>query len=165
MPALDSRRGLIEAGFQGFAKLVFLQEAFHKQVPKVAGLFAIVRESDSPPEFLELPQARALPPNAWRVDTEHLRNRWVPDSSVLYLGAAGPDHRDHSLRDAISRLDWPSIHQTSALTHHGQLIWYLRGSQELEAAWCTEPSLSLEEALAAFAESHGRVPFGNASAA
>ncbi len=165
MPVLDSRQHLVAYGFQGFTKLCFLQEAFLKQVPEQPGLFAILRKDDADPGFLELPEARALPPSAWRIDTASLRSRWIVDASVLYLGEASQASREHSLRDAIRQLCWPSKHQTSPLTRHGQLVWYVRGSQEFEAAWCVAPTHSFDQLLEEFEGAHGAVPFANTSPA
>jgi hypothetical protein len=165
MPILDSREHLIAFGFRGFTKICFLTEAFLKQVPEEPGLFAILREQDASPEFLELPQARALPPSAWRIDIARLKPRWITNTSVLYLGEASATSRDHLLRDAIRRLCSPSKHQTSPVTRHGQLVWYIRGSQEFEIAWCVTPSHSLDQVLEDFAGVHGSVPFANTPAA
>jgi len=164
VPVADSSENLVAMGFRGFVKLCYLREVFYKVAPAEPGTFAILRRTDTPVSFVEVPE-KPLAPQVWRISAKDLKSRWVSGVPVVYLGDAGPGRREPTIRKAIRRLYTPSEHQTSPLTHDGQLVWYIRGAEELEAAWCVNASESLESILFDFAEIYKRLPFANSPAA
>ncbi len=153
------RAGLAAFGFDGFVTFVELWNMWLDLVPRTAGVYAVLRESDEPPEFRsESPGGRfkGRDPTA---PIETLGAMWVDGVQALYFGKA---------EDLQRRLrQYARFGKGEPVGHWGgRYIWQLADSADLVVAWkrC-DPSVSARslesELLHAFVDSHGALPFAN----
>lgn len=133
-------------------------------LPNARGVYAILRDSPTPPEFM----ARSTAPLYRGVDPsrpiDELQRHWVPGAQVLYFGRArGPGVRA-LLKQRIKR--YLRFGNGRVVGHWGgRFIWQLRDHAGLRVAWKvtgdTDPA-PIEAALqAAFVERYGALPFAN----
>jgi hypothetical protein len=90
------------------------------------------------------------------MDPGLLRDRWIADTPVIYIGKA-----DHLRRRLRAYLDFgaglPKSHWG------GRYVWQVQGSDALLVAWREDPEPLRREAilLAAFVRQFGALPFAN----
>ena len=158
-------RGFLEAeGFQGFFAVGQLHAEGCEGLPNEPGVYAMIRESLAPPEFLAnnvAPIYRGQDPTQ---PIEVLSERWVPGVQVLYLGCApGPGVRA-LLRQRVKR--YLRFGHGRVVGHwSGRFVWQLRDHAALRVAW---KATDAEDArptearlLARFSERYGVFPFAN----
>lgn len=149
--------------FSGWVRFDDLPSA---DVPRGPGVYVVVRDTDVPPEFLDV-----SPAGHWkgRDPTEpiaDLRDRWVPASRVIYIGKANVGRRGR--RGLRRRLDEYRRYGAGETVAHsgGRRIWQLVDHADLLVAWRETPDADTAEAessmIAAFRKRHGRLPFANA---
>lgn len=124
-PDTWDREGLEARGWEGFTPLATLDS---REVPAVPGVYVVLRDDVSEPEFLpERPQASDR--QAYSYTGSDLRSRWVLDASVLYIGQAGT-----SLRTRLRQ--YRRFGEGSGLNHKGgRSIWHLADADRLTVAW------------------------------
>ena len=159
-----SRRFLEARGFVGFRAAGQLHAERCEGLPNLRGVYAVLRDSPTPPEFLPrstAPAYRGVDPTR---PVEELEARWVPGARVLYFGrASGPGVRS-LLKQRIKRL--LRFGNGRVVGHWGgRLLWQLRDHGALRVAWKptgdAEP-IEVEAALQAeFFEHYGARPFAS----
>lgn len=156
---------LRETGFQGFHSVSHLQRTRCLEVPVERGVYALVRDTDLPPEFMERSVAGRYRRNDPTVAVDELRAKWVEGAQVLYLaGARGPGVRN-LLQQRIKRCI--RFGQGRVVAHWGgRYVWQLRDHIALRVAWrcatAAEDPGALEAALLdGFMARHDRLPFAN----
>jgi len=133
-------------------------------LPNEPGVYAVIRESVAPPEFL----ARSVAP-VWRAQdptepVETLRERWVPGAQVLYIGRApGPGVRSR-LRQRVKR--YLRFGHGRVVGHwNGRFVWQLRDHAALRVAWKATDLEDVRPTEARlqnrFREHYGVTPFAN----
>jgi hypothetical protein len=157
------RQDLAEKGFEGFVRFADLPGA---AVPRAAGVYVVIRESDAPPDFVPVSHAGRFKGRDPTVPIDVLADKWVNGAHLLYVGKAGSSEGGN--RGLRRRLDeYRKFGEGRAVGHNGgRYIWQLRDSSELLVAWrVTPPGVSpreVEKALmAAFTAHNGRRPFAN----
>ena len=158
-------RAFLEAeGFEGFFTVGQLHAEGCEGLPNEPGVYAIVRESLDPPEFLSrsiAPIYRCQDPTR---PIDELKQRWVPGAQVLYLGCArGPGVRS-LLRQRVKR--YLRFGHGRVVGHWGgRFVWQLRDHSALRVAWkaagAQDPAQAEAHLLARFHEQHGVLPFAN----
>jgi hypothetical protein len=155
-----TREGLAARGFEDF--VVFRGIALNR-VPKEPGVYAVLRENDSRPDFLPRNPAgrfKGLDPT---VPVAELEEGWPEGAHCVYIGKADAgSHRDRHLRQRIKEFrrygdGHPVGHQG------GRRIWQLADADEFVIAWLVtaDPEQVEGELLRAFVAEHGRRPIGN----
>lgn len=142
-----TRDGLEAAGFKGFHHLYERREERFAEVPEGPGVYAVLRESERPVEFVD-PDGNGA-----------LAERWVPDAQVVYIGRAD------TLRRRLSRLAVKGAGRAVA-DWSGRVIWQIGDTESMTVAWLgTLPDDSGKlraRLLDSFSAQHGgRPPFGN----
>ena len=160
----DEETTLRRSGFHGFLKIIYLREAFVKQPPAEPGAYVVLRTEDAEPAFDGYPKRLSRTHKKQKLDPAALKKRWVPGASLLYVAETEAGQRDHTLRDAIYHLCWPSTDPHNPLHGPGRLIWYVPNAQELLVAWSTEIRASAQ-LISLFHEHYGTMPFANERAA
>ena len=155
---------LREAGFRGFRSVSHLQRTRCLDVPVERGVYAVVRDTEVPPEFL----ARSV--GGWfrhqdpSVDVDVLKEKWIEGAPVIYIGRArGPGVRA-LLQQRVKR--YVRFGQGKVVAHWGgRFIWQLRDHVALQIAWLPTPDedpATREAALLdEFVLRYRRLPFAN----
>ena len=143
-----------ELGFTGFIKVKELHIA--SPIPPCNGVYIVVRDSHTPPQFLYKGMAGFFKEKDPNVPIETLEQKYVASSQVVYIGKA------KNLRKRISEL---IRFGNGAKVGHwgGRFLWQLADAQDLLIAWCpcSFPRETERCLLTAFEEAHGALPFAN----
>ena len=150
VPAAWNRLELERVGFVGFVPLIGMDRT---QLPRRHGVYVVVHQLDQEPEFLDSNVIDKWPP----YQSAHLRERWLTDAPVVYIGKAEGKVGLHLRVGAFSR---------QATNHSGgRSLWQLEKSQDLLVAWLETPgesALAVEQRyLQAFKAEYGSYPFAN----
>jgi len=158
-------RAFLEAqGFEGFVATGQLHAERCERLPNQRGVYAVLRESPWPPEFVPrstAPAYRGVDPSR---PIAELEARWVPGAQVLYFGrACGPGVRS-LLRQRVKR--FMRFGHGRVVGHWGgRFVWQLRDHAGLVVAWKPTPEADpaqVEASLqAGFVRHYGVMPFAN----
>lgn len=164
-PSAGSRAELEALGFTGFARTGQLHAERCEPVPDATGVFAIVRDATTAPEFM----ARSTAP-VWRgMDptrpADELLARWVAGAQVLFVARAAGTGVRGRLHQRIKRL-LRFGHGRVVAHWSGRFVWQLRDHSGLRVAWRECASAADAEALEAmllerFVSRFGARPFAN----
>jgi len=130
-------------------------------IPSNSGVYIILRLKDSEPEFLERGTGglfKRTEPRDPNVSIDELRDNWVPDEAIIYIGKAT------SLKSRLG--SYLRFGEGKFATHWGgRYIWQLKDSRELLVCWKEtdeNPRVVEEEMIAQFKKEHGgKRPFAN----
>jgi len=147
-------------GFEGFISVEDLMQS-RKMIPSYNGVYIILRLKDSEPEFLEQGTGgffKKKEPRNPNVSIDELRDNWVPDEAIIYIGKAT------SLKSRLG--SYLRFGEGKFATHWGgRYIWQLKDSRELLVCWKEtdeNPRVVEEEMIAQFKKEHGgKRPFAN----
>lgn len=151
---VTTRAELREIGFEGFVRFADLPVV---TVPTTQGVYAVLRCTPEPPEFLPRNPAGAIRGDP-SVSPESLATAWVKSVEVVYFGKA---------TQLARRLDAYRRHGLGSRARHwgGRYIWQLADADELLVAWKTTPGTdpaSVEsDLIRRFVEATGQRPFAN----
>lgn len=152
-----SRSHVEGLGYTGFTGVAVLRRERCRTAPDRPGTYLVLRPAATTGVI------RASSVGGWfkgrnpTVPVDVLRERWVSDADVVYVGMAGT-----SIRERVrSLVDYgggkPVGHQG------GRYLWQLEGSDDLLVAWreSDQPREDERVLLDAFAAAHGTLPFAN----
>jgi len=151
---VTTRAELRDIGFEGFVSFADLPAT---TIPATQGVYAVLRCTQEPPEFLPRNPAGAIRGDP-SVSPEALATAWVNGVEVVYFGKATRLQR---------RLEEYRRHGLGGRARHwgGRYIWQLADANELLAAWRTTPGTdpaSVEsDLIRRFVEVTGHRPFAN----
>lgn len=154
--SLTSLVTIKESGFLGFRTTAHLIESRCAEITRAPGVYLVLRERNAPPRFLGRSPAGHFKGKDPTESLATLRENWVPNTPVLYIGKASSLRR--RLREYMRYGDGEPVgHQG------GRLIWQLEDSRELLVCWREQPApRETEKALIArFKREHGSRPFAN----
>lgn len=121
------------AGFEGFVPVEELWSRGTRGIPCEAGVYMVVRVSDMVPEFLEKGSGGHFKHRDPNVSLEELKQNWVNNTSVLYIGKA------ISLCDRIG--SYLRFGKGKAAGHYGgRYVWQLSDASALLFCWMTTPA-------------------------
>lgn len=152
---LYSRAWLQSLGFGGFLPVSSLQRSLNT-VPSGPGVYAVVREATTPPEFLPTSGGGWFKEKDPTVPAEVLRGKWHVGTPILYVGKAD------SLRARIRAL--VRFAAGEPVGHWGgRYLWQVEGSQTFLVGWREgdDPRELERQLLADFAAHFGGLPFAN----
>lgn len=153
------RVALENNGFQGFFTIRELRNGRIDGVPKVAGVYAVLRELDTPPMFLDKNPGGRFKRKNPTVSKEKLQSNWIDGVHVIYIG------KGNQLQRRIQQyLDFGA---GMPIGHWGgRLIWQIENSDDFIIAWklveVGETARNLElKLLDEFEKIYRRLPFAN----
>lgn len=159
-----TRDGLTALGFRGFDSVRGLGGTESSSVPDGGGVYAVLRESDDPPQFLTRSTGGWFKGEDPSVPVPVLRAKWVDGAVVLYIGKADlGKNNDRGLSVRLGELldfgaGCPIAHKG------GRYLWQVRGSSEFVVCWLEDPTPRASEKtlIAEFKAAHdGARPFAN----
>ena len=154
---------LTKEGFSGFVSVKELMEN-KNLAPNLMGVYAIIRNSSSKPKFLVKGSGGFHKGEDPNVDVAELKNNWIENSDILYIGKAGSIGKKATLR---SRLDqYMRFGQGCNVGHKGgRYIWQLEDHLDLTVCWKAtqeEPRDVEARMIQSFKDEHQeRRPFAN----
>lgn len=165
-PDLDFKSidNLRHNGFSGFVSVAALRQDL-TQIPDIRGVYMVVRQIGNRPQFRTTESGGHYKGTDPNVPIEKLRRNWVEETCVLYIGKAGDEHSQATLRSRLRQ--YLQFGAGKSRSHKGgRYIWQLEDAEDLLFCWKPLPSGNppKEETalLAAFkCQYEGRLPFAN----
>lgn len=159
-----NRESLESLGFEGFLPLAGLSTF---AVPRLPGVYVVLRPGTEPPQFLAQSIAGRFKGIDSTVDTEVLRAAWLDDVEVLYIGKARAGSRSNGLRRRLSQ--YRRHGEGKPVGHRGgEYVWQLADSSHLLVCWKTAPDEAVSALetylIESFRSDYGRWPFANRKA-
>ena len=154
-----THEGLDAAEFDGFIRIA---DSGGNVVPEQPGVYVVLREKDTNPEYLtegswrDGPDAR--PPYA----VGKLARKWVRGAVVVYFGATEAEGR--TLRERVGELR--DFGAGMSLDHHGgRAMWQLADRTDLVVAWriaaWNEAAPQRNRLLREFRTANRKLPFAS----
>lgn len=157
-----TRTGLSARGFVGFESF---KDIDLSHVPTAAGVYVVLRESDSQPVFLGQSPAGWFKGQDPTVPVADLAAGWPNGAHCVYIGMAGPGKTGRrGLRKRIT--EFRQFGDGQPVGHRGgRRIWQLGDADDYIIGWMPTPGLDPaaveEDLLKSFVAVHGKRPIGN----
>ncbi len=164
MNYLELKKELENDKFQGFVTIKELT-ANPSKAPKEPGIYMILRNTNDSPEFMEVGTGGFFKGKNPNVLISELKNNWVDDTPIMYIGQAGGSESNAKLLDRLKK--YMKFGQREPVGHWGgRYIWQLKDSQELIVCWKpltdNDPRKIENELILKFKQEHnGMRPFAN----
>jgi hypothetical protein len=158
------RASLEGVGFEGFLAVQQLNENNYEGIPKKPGVYVLLRRGIGPRTFCTPSKAGWHKGKDPTIDLTELGERWVEGVSVVYIGKAGKEGSNATLRQRLR------AYLRSGLGHSaghwgGRAVWQLADQAELIFAWRSTPAADApkleSELLLHFHRLHDKLPFAN----
>lgn len=162
--SLNSVPGLQKRGFVGFVSVDDLRNGNRNNIPAIPGVYLVLRDCVSRPEFLEEGTGGHFKGKNPNVEIARLKNEWVERALIVYVGQSGSKSKG-TLKRRIGQLI--RFGQGRRVAHHGgRLIWQLRGTDRLLVCWKEmaddDPKEFKTDLIKEFKSKHGgQRPFAN----
>ena len=155
---------LVREGFEGFRTVAQLYADGCDEIPNLRGIYAVVRESLDPPEFMPKSPAAHFRDTDPTIPIDELEKLWVAGAQILCFGRArGPGVRS-LLRQRVKRY-LRFGHGRHVAHWGGRAIWQLRDRSALRVAWKPTPKVDPARAEGEyqdrFERHYGALPFAN----
>jgi len=163
---MSNERKILQAqGFEGFISMGELMNGARMQIPAQMGVYVVLRENQSAPQFLTEGTGGFFKGKNPNVSIAELKENWIDGTSIIYIGKAGGDGSSATLN---KRLEQYLRFGKGANVGHwgGRYIWQLADSKDLVVCWKTLTTGSPREVehqmIAEFKANHaGNRPFAN----
>ena len=158
-------RCLRKLGFVGFVRMGSLQNRISLDViPDAKGVYLILRNRKDRPRFRKTSTGGHFKGKDPTVPVATLKDRWVKNTVVLYVGKAGGQESRATLRSRIEQ--YVRFGRGQPVGHRGgRYIWQLEDSDELVLCWKptprSEPRELEKRILKEFETEYGQLPFAN----
>ncbi len=155
----DTITGLQNQGFEGFLTVADLRGGNFGDIPEVPGVYILVRECRSYPDFLEVGTGGHFKNRDPNKSVAELKKEWVEVALIVYIGQTS-----RGLRERIDELI--KFGEEEPIGHWGgRLVWQLKDAERLQVCWKelkeADP-LSVEKKLIqAFRAQYKARPFAN----
>jgi len=152
-------------GFSGFASISYLQESECIDVPIIRGVYLVLYIPNTKPIFLEESVGGHFNGNNPTVSIERLNNKWINNVKVIYIGKAGGENNQATLRSRIGC--YMRFGQGTPVGHWGgRFIWQIANSNSLKICWKPTPNenpreIESELILEFKRQNNDRLPFAN----
>jgi hypothetical protein len=160
-----NREFLQAQGFEGFKTMGELMDGARAQVPAQKGVYVVLRESESSPQFLSEGTGGHFKGQNPNVPISELKGNWVEGTPIVYIGKAGGTGSSATLNKRLGQ--YLRFGQGANIGHWGgRYIWQLADSRDLVVCWKTltddDPREVEHQMIAEFKAAHaGKRPFAN----
>lgn len=160
---VDDLNDLRKAGFTGFITIEELKTST-KDVPQQAGVYLVLRDIESEPEFLDINPAGLPDGKKPTQEVTKLKKKWVEGARILYIGKSGGSNKKATLRSRINQFVQFGL-GLSDQHWGGRYVWQLKDSHQLLLCWKitgeNDPIETKQSLMNEFQEQHGTKPFAN----
>ncbi len=161
-PKDQSIKMLRENGWEGFHRIGSFSPPY-RNIPDVKGVYLVLCPSSQCPKILPKSTGGWFKGKDPTVSGTQLSERWVDETSVLYIGKAGGSGASTLRRRLRSYLKFGN---GQAVGHWGgRYIWQLSNSADLALCWKQMPHGDPEQEevqlLTTFFTRFGKLPFAN----
>jgi hypothetical protein len=154
-----------KADFSGFRKMDELF-ADSSMIPKTKGVYFVLYTVNKPPAFLTVGTGGYFKDQNPNVPVARLKENWVDNTIVIYIGKAGKDGSSSTLQSRLREFFWfgkgGDVGHTS-----GRFIWQLKNSKDLVVCWKTlptqDPRTVEADLIRQFVSEFGKRPYANLS--
>lgn len=152
-----------EAGFLGFKSVRELMVDC-SEIPTIKGVYLVLNIDKYPPSYLEVGTGGHFKGKNPNVSHDRLRDNWVENTIVLYIGKAGGDTRGATLKSRLKQ--YFGFGSGKNIGHWGgRYIWQLATSSDLIVCWKPmlhdNPRDEEQRLIAQFVTQFGKRPFAN----
>ncbi len=154
---------LKKAGFIGFKTI---QELFvdSSQLPAMKGVYLVLSLNKQTPSYLQVGTGGHFKGKNPNVSIEELKNNWVEKTLVVYIGKAGNENSNATLKSRMKQ--YFGFGQGKNIGHWGgRLIWQLAASNNLLVCWKSLPNENPrtyeKQLIKDFKHEFGMRPFAN----
>lgn len=160
----DNVQDIRNEGFKGFRTAEELMESKCSPVPKVPGVYFVIRHNESPVIFLQKSIGGRFKGENPTVTIDELKNNWVKNSIVLNIGKAGGRDSKATLQSRLWQ--YMQFGMGKPIGHKGgRYIWQIKDSNKLIICWKellnVEPVSIEKEYISKFKGIYGCRPFAN----
>ena len=165
MTIMMNRELLQAQGFEGFRTIGGLMNGVRTLIPAQMGVYVVLRESESAPQFLSEGTGGFFKGRNPNVSIAELKANWVEGAQVVYIGKAGGFGSSATLQKRL--LQYLHFGQGVNVGHWGgRYIWQLADSRDLVVCWkklANEDPRDVERMMIQeFKTAHtGKRPFAN----
>ncbi len=150
-------------GFEGFIPIRELKRDV-SVIPNETGVYLVLNMKLGKPEFIRKGTGGFFKNKDPNVPIAILEENWVEDSPVIYIGKAGGNSNNATLRSRINQ--YVRFGQGYQVGHRGgRYIWQLKDANDLKVCWRVikniEPEEKEFELLTLFRQQFGKLPFAN----
>lgn len=133
-------------------------------IPEKRGVYFILYTNKTNPEFVTVGTGGHFKGRNPNVPINTLKENWVSNTSVIYIGKAGSITGSATLKSRLKQ--YFRFGQGKPVGHWGgRLIWQIKNSENLILCWKTlkneEPRTIESELIQQFVSKYGKRPFAN----
>ena len=166
LAGIATKLDLLAQGFVGFKTVRELRKSIiRSEELNQRGVYAVICQPNYKPTFIDPEKTRQNHNVITPWSLEKLQKKWVSGVEVLYIGIAGTDIKQCSLRRRITDLIRHSQGKTTKQGPHrgGELLWQLKGSENFEVGYLPTKTAKKEETrlINLFYLKTGKLPFAN----
>ncbi len=152
-------------GWKGFKSIATLKDSV-SSVPKVMGVYMVLRLSDEAPNFIKPGTGGFFKGEDPNVPISDLKQKWNDRSPIMYIGKAGGSGQSSTLNSRLSQ--YMKFGSGKNIGHRGgRFIWQLSDADRLIVCWLPttlEPEGVEFNLLKEYSLHHGgKLPFANIS--
>jgi len=151
-----------ELGFEGFSPISELILSNLAGVPRLPGVYVVLRECSDTPKFLDVGTGGHFKGKNPNVSISELTDNWASDAATIYIGKAGGQKSASNLAKRIG--SYLKFGTGQPVGHWGgRLTWQLADALDLVICWKTDEFAERLEAelIDDFYQLYGKLPFAN----
>jgi len=161
----DNIEEMKDFGFKGFETVETLMMYECSQIPKQMGIYFVLN-NNSIPSFLQQSVGGHFKKRNPTVSIGDLKDNWVDDTFVIYIGKAGGSTSNATLHSRLKQ--YMRFGEGDPVGHWGgRLIWQLTNNRDLTICHKTlstsEPRDEEKKLILDFETKYGKMPFANLS--
>ncbi|MEH7224460.1 hypothetical protein V7112_11695 [Bacillus sp. JJ1566] len=159
----NNLKSIKDYGFEGYIPVSQLMQD-HSIIPHIRGVYMVLYTPDYSPEFLMEGTGGFFKGKDPNVPLEELKDNWVNDTKVVYIGKAGGEKSSATLNSRIKQ--FLKFGSGKNVSHFGgRLIWQIENIDDLIICWkelpVDNPHDVKKHLIKRFTKIHRKRPFAN----